>query len=300
MTAHWVVLAAVALTTLVAAAVAAALTVFAGQALPRALTHDLSSAPDTALAATGTVSGTTQLSQVTAALHKAVSAALPGIPVGFWQGSWSDPFGLVPGALPARPASLGAGDIPLLQAAALSDVRSHAVLVSGRWPAPPAATAGTAVQAALPASAAALLHVSAGDRLTLQDRITNATVTFTVTGLFAERQVAGAASSYWLVNQVPASGSSSVGGFVTYGPLLVDPAAFTRALTPVRGSWLAQPDMTAFTSGDLNSSAASVSALQASIGNSAVLSSVQLSTGLPAALTGTAQNLAVARSLLAI
>ena len=52
MTAHWVVIAAAALTILVAATVAAALTVFTGQALPQAVRHDLAIAPDTALSIT--------------------------------------------------------------------------------------------------------------------------------------------------------------------------------------------------------------------------------------------------------
>jgi hypothetical protein len=55
MTAHWVVLAAAALATLVASAVGAALAVFAGQALPLAVRHDLSVAPDTAISVNGPV-----------------------------------------------------------------------------------------------------------------------------------------------------------------------------------------------------------------------------------------------------
>ena len=78
---------------------------------------------------------------------------------------------------------------------------------------------------------------------------------------------------------MPASGSSSQSGFVTYGPLLVAPAAFQHALTPAQGSWLAQPDMAALASGDLNAAAASVSAFQATVGNSPELDNVQLSTG---------------------
>src|SRR5579871_1775762 len=265
MTAHWVVLSAAALTTLVAAAVAAALAVFSGQALPRAVTHDLSAASGTALAATGPVGGGAQLAQVTGALKTAIGGALPGIPFGFWQGAWSDPLGLVPGAVPARPADVAAKNTPLLEAAALSDVRAHAVLVSGHWPAAPAGGAGTRIQAALPASAAALLHVSAGDSLTLRDRASNAIVRFTVTGLFAERQLPGTGASYWLVNSLPPSGSSTESGFVTYGPLLVDAAAFHRALTPAQGTWAAQPDMTAFTGGDLNYYAASVAGLQGTL-----------------------------------
>src|ERR1700728_291107 len=56
MSAHWVVLAAAALTTLVAAAVGAALAVFAGQALPQAVRHDLLATPGTALSIAGPVS----------------------------------------------------------------------------------------------------------------------------------------------------------------------------------------------------------------------------------------------------
>ena len=75
MTAHWVVLAAAALTTLVAAAVGAALAVFAGQALPQAVRHDLVAAPGTALAANGSFGGGDPAS-TSAALRAAVSGAL--------------------------------------------------------------------------------------------------------------------------------------------------------------------------------------------------------------------------------
>ena len=55
MGAHWVVLAAAALTTLVAAALATALAVFAGQALPLAVRHDLGAASGTSLTLSGPV-----------------------------------------------------------------------------------------------------------------------------------------------------------------------------------------------------------------------------------------------------
>src|SRR5271170_5867898 len=113
MTAHWVVLAAAALTTLVAAAVGAALAVFAGQALPQAVRHDLVAAPGTALAAAGSFDGGDPAS-ASAALRTAISGALSGVPFTFWSGTWSDPLGLEPGALPARPAGAGPGSTPLL------------------------------------------------------------------------------------------------------------------------------------------------------------------------------------------
>jgi len=308
MTAHWVVLAAVALTTLVAAVVGAALAAFAGQALPQAVRHELTTASGTSIAATAPVSGSGAAAQATATLRTAIGAALPGIPFAFWQASWSDPLGFAPGTLRSRPAAAPAGSTLLLTAAALQDVRQRATLVAGQWPgapaAPPPAGAGQPIPAALPATAAALLHVSVGDVLRLQDRVSNTPLTFRITGLVTRRQLP-ATAAYWQLDPVPASGSVTVGGFTSFGPLLVDPAAFGAALPVASATWAAQPDMTAFTDADLSSVAARVSALQNSVAGSAEsggaqLSGVQLTTGLAGVLSGTAENLTVARSLLAI
>jgi len=305
MTAHWVVLAAAALTTLVAALVGAALAVFAGQGLPHAVRYELTTAHDTALTANGPLTGGDETAG-TAGLETAIRAALPGIPFAFWQASWSDPLGFAPGALPSSLASATAGGTPLTEAVAMPDVTAHAVLIAGRWPsAPGTAVAGVLVPAALPASAAALLHASVGDVLRLRDRISGAPVTFRVTGLFAQRQLPGTAAAYWQLNTIPASGSATLAGFTTYGPLVVDQASFGAALPVASATWVAQPDMSAFTDTDLNQVAGNVSALENSVAQSGgyggvQLNGVQLSTGLPAVLTGTANNLTVARSLLVI
>ena len=129
MAAHWVVIAAAALTTLVAAAVGAALAAFAGQALPQAVKHDLATAPGTALTGAGSFSGT-NVASTTDALRSTIGSALSGVPYGFWQGVWSNPLGLVPGALPARPADSGK-NTPLLEAASFDGFQAHTVLVSG-------------------------------------------------------------------------------------------------------------------------------------------------------------------------
>ena len=91
------------------------------------------------------------------------------------------------------------------------------MLVTGQWPAAPGpaaeqgpAAARTPIPAALPAAAAALLHVTVGDVLRFRDRDSNAPVAFKVTGLFAERALSGTAASYWQLNSVPASGSSTL------------------------------------------------------------------------------------------
>jgi FtsX-like permease family len=295
MTAHWVVLAAAALTTLVAAAVGAALAVFAGQALPQAVRHDLSVASGTSLSAQAPVTSG-QMAPVTAHLKQAIGTAIHGVPFGFWQASWSDPLGLVPGALPAHPASAGAGNTPLLQAAAMESVTEHAVLVSGHWP----AGRTQPIQAALPATAAALLHVSVGDTLKLRDRVSNALVMFKVTGVFAPRQETGAAAAYWELNSLPASGSSTLGGFTTYGPMLVDQAAFPAQLAVGGATWVAQPDMAAFTGTDLSAISGDVTALRSFVSTAPDLDGTQLTTSLPAVLAATASDLAVARSLLVI
>ena len=140
MTAYWGVLAAAALTTLIAAAVAAAIAVFMGQALPLAVQHDLTAAPGTDMSVTALVNGPSQATSGGATLRSQISAAMPGVPFSFQSASWSDPLGLVPGALPATPASAGKGNTTLLQAASMTGVTSHAALIAGRWPAAPTAS----------------------------------------------------------------------------------------------------------------------------------------------------------------
>jgi ABC-type lipoprotein release transport system permease subunit len=293
LTAQWVVLAAAALTTLVAAAVGAALAAFAGQALPQAVRHDLVVAPGTSLAATGKfVSGNP--AQTTAVLRSSIATALDGVPFGFWPGIRSDPLGFVAGSLPAKPASLTPGNTPLLQAAALTGVANHAVLVTGKWP---GRAAGGAIPAALPASTAALLKLRPGDVIRVEDQDNGAQLTFILTGLYAERQSPASAASYWRLNSIPASGSSTASGSTTYGPLVVSPSVFPGRLTEGTGIWVAQPDMAGFNASDLSAIAAHLGAIGYT---SSLLSGITLTTNLPTVLADTGDNLAVARSLLAI
>jgi hypothetical protein len=299
MTAHWAVIAAAALTILVAAAVASALTVFTGQALPRAVRHDLVSAPDASLSVTALANDPGQAVAGGAALRSRIAAAMPGVPFSFDEAFWSDPLGLVRGALPAPPPSAGRGNTTLLQAASMSGVASHASLVAGRWPTASAGS-GQAIAAALPVSAAALLHVRPGDVLRLRDSISHAPVSFDITGLFTPRPSADPADSYWKLSYIPLNGRSGSYGSITYGPLVVSQAAFGPGLTLLSGSWVAHPDVAAFADGDLNQAAASIDALAQSLPNSSYLNGAQLVTSLPSVLAAAASNLTVARSLLVI
>ena len=306
MTAYWGVLAAAALTTLAVAAVAAAIAVFMGQALPLAVQHDLTAAPGTDMSVTALVNDGSQVSSGGATLRSQIAAAMPDVPFSFRSAAWSDPLGLVPGALPASPAGVGSGNATLLQAASMSGITGQATLIAGRWPAAPAAAATAAgggpaaIPAALPASAAKLLHVSVGDVLRLRDRLNNGLLSFDITGIFAPRPPSGPDDSYWALSYIPASGVSASYASSTYGPLVVNQAAFGPGLTQQSGSWLAQPDMASFQNGSLGPDSASVAALVASLPNATFLNGAQLTTNLPDVLEAAGSNLTVARSLLVI
>ena len=216
--AHRVVLAAAALTTLVAAALATTLVVFSGQTLPHTVRQRLTTAPGTSMTISGPITNT-DAADYTAALRTDLAAALAGVPSAFYHAYWSDPLGL-----PVKSGKV----TPIAEAAAFAGIASHAHLVAGAWPTAPAP--GAPIPAALPASAAALLHVSPGNLLRLRDRVNNREVSFLVTGLFQATSTA-----YWNLNQIAASGSSTTGGFVTYGPLVVNPAVFSGRLHHLRG-----------------------------------------------------------------
>jgi FtsX-like permease family protein len=292
MNAHLLVIIAAALTTVVAAALATALATFSGQALPRAVRHDLGHATGTTMVITGNVDAG-QAAQYNSILPARIRSALGGTAFGFYSSQWSDPLGFVPGSRPARPAS--AGNQPIVEAAELGGITSHAALVSGRWPA--GAASGQPVPAALPATAAALLHVSVGDVLRMRDRITQGYVRFVITGLYRPVQVS---SSYWGLDNVTPAGSSTASGFTTYGPLTVQAAAFAGPLAVYAGTWLAQPHTADIPAGQLTTVAASVDGLRQQLLSATQLPTLTLTTSLPAVLDGTASDLDVARSLLAI
>jgi len=301
MNAHRLVIIAAALTVIVAAALATALATFSGQALPRAVRHDLGHASGTTLSVTGSVNAS-QAAQYSSILPSQIRSALGGTAFAFYQADWSDPLGFVPGALPATPAtpaasasSGGTGNTPIAEAAALGDITGQARLVAGRWPGAP--VRGQPIPAALPATAATLLHVSVGDVLRMRDGITKAYVQFVVTGLYRPRQVS---SPYWNLNEIAQSGSSTAGGFTTFGPLTVQAAAFAGSLAVDQGTWLAEPQTAAIPADQLTTVAANVSALRATLQDAQQLPSLTLTTNLPAVLDGTASDLDVARSLLAI
>ncbi len=288
---------AAAVTTLVTAMLASALAVLGGQALPIAVHHDLSGAGDTTIDVGGNLNSADDR-QYGALLPRLIGSALDGTPFTLYHAAWSDPLGFTGGAHPAS-----GSNTPIVEAATLDDLTRHATLTSGAWP---GTAAGGTVPAALPVTAAALLRVSVGDTLTLKDRDDGHLVRFAITGLYRPSQATGAGAQYWQLDTISLSGQSTASGFTTYGPLTVQPAAFGggsgagATLIEDQASWLAEPRTSLLPQNQFSDIAGNLDNLRSSLGNPASLPSLQLTSNLPAVLSGVAANLDVARSLLAI
>lgn len=129
--------------------------------------------------------------------------------------------------------------------------RGRANLLAGRWPQPAAppplqaagsAAGGVAVEAAVPPAALARLGLTAAALpapVTLADRFQGSSLTVLVTGLY---QAADRTDPYWRLD--PLGGAEvQVSSFTTYGPMLVDDAAFTSGTLVQSGrSWLVRAD----------------------------------------------------------
>ena len=284
-------LASVLLSTLIAALVSAALTGFVVSSLPQAVGGELGQAPHTTVAINGAFDAT-QVRADDPAIRTAVRGAFGPIPFTLYRALWSDPIEL--------PAPRGVRTVPLVQAAAPDRIRAHAVLVRGTWPAAPSpgAAAAAAIQAAVPVTVASALHLAPGGLLSLRDRLTGARVSFRLTGTY---RPVNPASPYWALDLIAVAGISVQPGFITYGPLVVAPGAFGRDHLAIGGAtWLAGPATSRIAATELRPLAGRVNALQAYLVQSPDLGGLQVSTGLPAALTGVAIKLVVARSLLTI
>jgi len=283
MSEHRLVLAAVLLTILISAAVAAALAVFAGQAVPQAVHRRLAVPSGTSVLVTGPVTE----NQETAAVRAAMRSAFGTVPFAFYGALWSDSLSL--------PAPAGVSQVPVMKAAAADAAAANSVLVSGSWPTAP--RPGQPIPAALPAVTASLLRLSAGDTITLRDRVSNKPVSIRLTGTFRPRDPA---SAYWQLNLIGNRGFSTNGKFTTYGPLVVSPAAFRGALAVGSASWVAEADVSDIQDGDLSALAGQITREQQLILDSATLGDLTVTTSLPALLDDTASNLVVAHSLLLI
>jgi len=305
-------------TAMVTATLAAALASFADGALPQAIHRQLATAHGTSIVVSGAVNAPIAR-QDDHVVRRSMRTALGSGALTISSARWSDPLGL--------PAPAHHKITPLAEAAAPDGIRARVVLTAGSWPGPPARggpgrTGGgrqgqpggqgqpgrhgqpgrpggipAAVPAAMPVAVASQLHLAPGDMLTVRDRDTGARVRLRITGIFRARQPA---SAYWQLTPAGPGGSTTSGTFVTYGPLIVAPAAFSHRNLAVGGaSWLVLPHAGQFSAGNLTALAGRIDQADHVL-QSAQLGGLQVSTGLPGLLRGVARNDVVARSLLVI
>ncbi|MFB6887965.1 FtsX-like permease family protein [Kitasatospora sp. NPDC056327] len=119
--------------------------------------------------------------------------------------------------------------------------RKYVGLLAGSWPAAASAAPGP-VEAAVPQSVLSRLGLAADalpTEVRLADRYGGAPLTVRITGVYRANDPA---DLYWRID--PLQGREVLtGGFTTYGPLMVDEAAFTAAGIPQNGrTWLLEAD----------------------------------------------------------
>ena len=291
----WLLLACVAVTVLLATGLAAVLWTFAGAVVPFGAQGILANSQGRVIGLSGEVDAgeaAADSTQIRATLRK----AWPGIGFQMESALWAAPLQL----------SSSATSITQIQPASLEGISAQATLTAGKWPGPP--HNGGPVPVALPAAAASQLHVTLGSVLTGTPRSGGAPTLLRVTGLFRS---ANPASTYWALDLLPISGISvqgfSIGTYglslqissVSYGPAVVNPAAFDGALTVSQGSWMALPQAPAMARGNLDALNAGTSEAVSQL--SVLLpDGLAVTSSLPQLLAGLASTIVLTRSLFAI
>ncbi|HET8586785.1 MAG TPA: FtsX-like permease family protein, partial [Candidatus Limnocylindria bacterium] len=123
------------------------------------------------------------------------------------------------------PDGLGAADLTNLTTLAFYDeVAQHASLIAGEWPSQETSAASRTLPVAVSEPTAALLALNVGQQLSLVSRQDPSFgVPVAIVGIF---RLTDPADPYWWDSQQLIDGVSELASYRTYGPMLVDPAAF--------------------------------------------------------------------------
>ncbi|MFB6710652.1 FtsX-like permease family protein [Streptomyces sp. NPDC056358] len=292
--AYRLLLAAAVLAILLTTSVLAALTAFSGSvgdaALRHALTHRSASAASFVVSAQV---ASAQRDAADAAVRKSAHDTFDGLPVTVRTLETSGSYAL--------PDSLRApvgrdGDPDLTHFASLD--RSRVRLTAGRMPAAGTKRAGDPVQVALPHTAAGVLRLRPGSRITLTDRLDDKPVRVLITGVY---EASDRTDPYWQLDELGGRGIRTV-AFTTYGPLLADPAVLgSGRVSSGTVSWLAAADFRSVTTGRTDTlhdaATAAPKKLRATPGFS---SGATVRTSLPQVLEQIDRALLVSRSTLMI
>ncbi|MEU3550102.1 ABC transporter permease [Streptomyces longwoodensis] len=288
--AHGALLAAALLTVLLTTAVLAALTAYSGALGDAALRHSLAeprNAADASLVVKADVPAAGRAAADTA-VRRGARRAFDGLPVTVRTLVRSGPY-----ALPRPPGTRGSDDPDLTHFAALDPAQVR--LTGGRLP---RAGAAGDVEVAVPQTAARLLDLRPGARLTLADRLGGPPVRVLVTGLY---RPADADAPYWRLDDLAGRGVK-VSGFTTHGPLLAPAPVVTGGRVSAGPSgWVASADFSALTTGRLDALREAArrqgTALRA---QPALSGTTAASTGLPDVLDRVERSLLVSRSTLLV
>ncbi|WP_327717164.1 ABC transporter permease [Streptomyces sp. NBC_00490] len=287
--AHRPLLAAALLAVLLTTAVLATLTAYSGAIGDAALRHSLTdtrNAADTALVVKADVPAEERTAADTA-VREGARKTFDGLPVTVHKLMRSGPYAL-PRSL--RPAAERSEDPDLTHFAALD--RSQVRITEGRAP-------SAVDEVAFPQSAARLLKLKPGTRLTLVDRLDGPDVRITVVGLY---RPARTDAPYWqLLDDLHGRGVNKL-DFTTYGPLLAAPEALADGRVSAGASaWLATADFSTLTTGRIDAlREAALGGSAAMRGKSALSGTTAANTQLPAVLDRVDRALLVSRSTLLI
>jgi hypothetical protein len=293
----WLLLACVAVMVLLTTGLAAVLWTFAGAVAPLGAQGILAAAQGRVISLSGEVDAgqaATDSQQIRAALGQ----AWPGVGFQMEGALWTIPLQLK--------SAVGTTTFRQIQVASLDGIRAQATLTAGTWPGAP--RHGGPVPVALPAAVASQLHVTVGSVLTGAPASGGTPTSLQVTGLFRPNDPA---SPYWALDLVSVSGVSvhgfsitSAGGsvqgtVVSYGPAVVNPAAFGTALTVSQGSWMVLPQAPALARGNITALSADTSAAVSQL--SVLLpDGLNVTSSLPQLLAGIASTIVLTRSLFTI
>ncbi|MEU6343177.1 FtsX-like permease family protein [Streptomyces sp. NPDC046977] len=225
------------------------------------------------------------------AVRKAVAGAFDGLPVTVATSTRSGAYGLPPGLRPAGAADSGNPDLTVL--ATLDPTR--VTVAAGALPGPPPGRGP--VPAALPDTAANALKLRPGDEVTLADRLGGGTLKVRLTGTY---RPADPASSYWRLDPLGGRGTQTL-SFTTYGPMLVDPAAFAPGRVPAAEYlWQGRADFAGVTTDRMDGLGRAARQAVARLGHSAPDGEITASSELPDLLDELRQTLFVSRSTLLV
>jgi len=293
----WLLLACVAVTVLLTTGLAAVLWTFAGAAIPPGA-RSILAAPQGRVMRLSGVADPGQAADDSRLIRTTLGKAWPGVGFQLESALWADPIQL-------SITSTGTFSTQIWPAS-LEGFSAHATLTAGRWPGP--LGHGGPLPVALPDAAASRLHLTLGSVVRGTPEPSGALISMQVTGLY---RASDPTSQYWALDRLSRSGITvdhyaftTAGGSlpattISYGPAVVNPAAFAGTLATSQASWMVLPQAASMSQGNVDALAANTSAAVSKL-TVALPEGLKVTSGLPRLLDGIASTSTLARSLFTI